>query len=188
MQFSAPGIDVVLTGEPEKVHSLLTIVRQELERTPRQRRRRAAAMEAHSESQIVRPTELDEMDSPYALPEAMVMAVEEATDGGEQAGPKAAILPVSKAHDSEEYTKPHVQSRTTEPTPVAEATAVSHDPRRVRSASGEYVSEGDVVAVHDARHPSGEFHSDAGPTLLADGSSDLDSEPPPDAVHVFTKT
>lgn len=83
VRISAPGIDVELTGDPEKVRAVLSVVRQELEkprmltrgrRAERGRRRTLHPMSAR-DSQVVRPTELDEMDSPYALPEAVVMPV-----------------------------------------------------------------------------------------------------------------
>lgn len=102
VHISAPGIDVVITGKPEQVRSLLGVVKYELERSARWRDRvgpspqpphevpaRAQAPQAAPQrkrargSQIVLPTELDEMDSPYALPEALVMPVDETT--GERA-------------------------------------------------------------------------------------------------------
>ena len=78
VRITAPGIDVVLQGDPDTVRALLAVVRGELDR----RRRRSAVHRplpgiAISESQFVRPTELDETDSPYALPEAIVRPVDE---------------------------------------------------------------------------------------------------------------
>lgn len=81
VHISAPGIDVVITGQPEQVHQLLGVVKHELERASR--RAGEGRWQKVPDSQVVRPTELDEMDSPYALPEAMVMPVreEESTTG-----------------------------------------------------------------------------------------------------------
>jgi hypothetical protein len=79
VHISAPGIDVIITGEPDQVRHLLSVVKHELERVAVRADRKKIG-----EGQVVRPTELDEMDSPYALPEAeeMVMPVrkEEITD------------------------------------------------------------------------------------------------------------
>lgn len=76
VQIRAPQIDVVITGDPERVRGLLSVVQSELERQsrvlePRAQVRAAAPSRPRrgkNESQVVRPTELDEMDSPYALP------------------------------------------------------------------------------------------------------------------------
>ncbi|MCK6545585.1 hypothetical protein L6R52_06925 [Myxococcota bacterium] len=105
VHISAPGIDVVITGKPEQVRSLLGVVKYELERSARWKERvgpsphpppheipariqpvvAAAAPQKKRVrgSQVVLPTELDEMDSPYALPEALVMPVDDTT--GERA-------------------------------------------------------------------------------------------------------
>ena len=71
VQITAPGIEVTLAGDPAQVRSLMGVIRAELERKARRDRRMTKA----ADSQIVRPTELDEMDSPYAFPEAVVMPV-----------------------------------------------------------------------------------------------------------------
>ncbi len=92
VHINAPGIDVVITGDPDKVRAMFGAVKNELERQARpavapsspkkpvfglgagalDKPRRAAS------SKMVRPTELDDMDSPYALPEARVVPVESA--------------------------------------------------------------------------------------------------------------
>ena len=79
VRISTPDIEVTLSGDPEKVRLLLGVVRHELEMNPRllvrstpsPKRRRGIPVV----SQVVQPTELDEMDSPYALPEAVVLPV-----------------------------------------------------------------------------------------------------------------
>ena len=71
VQITAPGIEVTLAGDPTQVRALMGVIRTELERKARRGRRQNQV----PESQVVRPTELDEMDSPYALPEAVVMPV-----------------------------------------------------------------------------------------------------------------
>jgi hypothetical protein len=76
VHISAPGIDVVITGDPEQVRSLLGVVKHELERSAA-RREITGRRKTSRSSQYVRPTELDEMDSPYVLPEAMVVPVED---------------------------------------------------------------------------------------------------------------
>ncbi len=77
VHINAPGIDVVLTGDPSQVRALLAVVTDALERGVGTDGRPSRRRTAPQNSQVVRPTELDEMDSPYALPEAMVMPVEE---------------------------------------------------------------------------------------------------------------
>lgn len=76
VHISAPDIEVVLTGDPELVRTLLPVVKHELEQLHSSggRRRRNRRLPSNEE-QIVRPSELDEMDSPYALPEARVLPV-----------------------------------------------------------------------------------------------------------------
>ena len=71
VQITAPGIEVTLAGDPNQVRALMGVIRTELERRARRDRR----FNKPVDSQIVRPTELDEMDSPYALPEAVVLPV-----------------------------------------------------------------------------------------------------------------
>ena len=66
----APGVDVVVTGEPRKVRKLLAVLTRALEAdeaAPAPRPRVPA-------SKLVLPTDLDEMDSPYAFPVGAVAA------------------------------------------------------------------------------------------------------------------
>ncbi len=79
VQISAPGIDVVITGDPEQVRQLLGVVKHELERSAARREVAEGRRKTVGTGQVVRPTELDEMDSPYVLPEAMVLPVEDTT-------------------------------------------------------------------------------------------------------------
>jgi hypothetical protein len=97
VHISAPAIDVVITGDPEQVRALLLVVKHELERSARWKDRlpdgKRPAKHGRSQSlsdpkrpqltpsrQYVQPSELDEMDSPYALPDPLVMPVDEPTD------------------------------------------------------------------------------------------------------------
>lgn len=66
VHISAPGIDVVISGAPERVRSVLSVVTAALEREESERARRKRAMAPISK--VVEPTELDDMDSPYAIP------------------------------------------------------------------------------------------------------------------------
>ena len=70
---SAPGVDVMITGEPERVRHLLGVVKSELEKPGRRGLQDGRRFKTGRASQVVQPTELDEMDSPYALPEADAM-------------------------------------------------------------------------------------------------------------------
>lgn len=104
----APGIEVVITGDPDLAKRVLAAVKQEIARQTSKRRSdgapapssrgpaalvapaapgRAAAPTGSSaasrrkkpgHSQVVRPSDLDEMDSPYAIPEHVAM--EEASE------------------------------------------------------------------------------------------------------------
>ncbi|MEL6189251.1 MAG: hypothetical protein AAFU79_31905 [Myxococcota bacterium] len=58
---SAPGIDVVITGEPHRVRVLLGVVTAALER---------AELPARTDPSVVEPSELDDRDSPYSIPRA----------------------------------------------------------------------------------------------------------------------
>ncbi len=95
VRINAPGIDIVITGDPRRVRSLLGVVRQELEQNPkllshggRDRRRYSRNPQRARPSQMVQPTELDEMDSPYALPEALVLPVADEDVTAERSNPR----------------------------------------------------------------------------------------------------
>lgn len=88
VKVAAPGVEVVITGDPEQVRALLSVVKHELERGTRRRRqkrhrrstdtsRRSTSGAPPPSAQMVLPTELDETDSPYALPDALVRPVAE---------------------------------------------------------------------------------------------------------------
>ena len=79
-------------GEPAKVRSLVQIVRAELERQARRERHQPAV-----DSRVVRPTELDEKDSPYALPEAVVMPVPNDESGDTQRGQRIRDMAVQES-------------------------------------------------------------------------------------------
>lgn len=104
----APGIEVVITGDPDLAKSVLSVVKQEIARQTSKRRGDAVAQPSRGpaalvapaapgrpsgpaaaggtsakrkkagHSQVVRPSDLDEMDSPYAIPEHVPM--EEASE------------------------------------------------------------------------------------------------------------
>ena len=89
------------------------VIRTELERKARRDRRLNKA----ASSQVVRPTELDEMDSPYALPEAVVMPVPEEDRPDERRArlvamsarqPQTDWPPVLSAEDVNQQTAPEV--------------------------------------------------------------------------------
>jgi len=95
----APGIEVIITGDPDLAKKVLAVVKQEIAHQSSRRRgdsvmaspaqqaqaqqpqmpRQMAAPQPQASggrnkkkaghSQVVRPSELDEMDSPYAIPE-----------------------------------------------------------------------------------------------------------------------
>ena len=89
----ARGIDVTIIGDADEVRSMLAVVKDELENRHRRRlRARSGSVGVtttglhtlNTDSQVVRPTELDEMDSPYAIPEhRTVPPGEEDTPTGE---------------------------------------------------------------------------------------------------------
>jgi hypothetical protein len=95
VRINASGIDVVITGDPRKVRAMLGVVRQELENNPKllpqgshSRRRYPRNPQRARPSQMVQPTELDELDSPYALPEARVMPVADDDVTAERSNPR----------------------------------------------------------------------------------------------------
>lgn len=86
MNVRAPGIAVTIVGERDQAKRVLLVVKEELERNHRRRvieRARSTSRMPSSvrivepvlatDSQVVRPTDLDEMDSPYAIPEHRTM-------------------------------------------------------------------------------------------------------------------
>lgn len=97
VHISAPGVEVTITGNPGQVRHLLGVVKYELERSLRwQERGQSRALpdaapkrpsqpppSSGRSGQFVQPTELDEMDSPYAFG-ARVVPVEEVTASGEE--------------------------------------------------------------------------------------------------------
>jgi hypothetical protein len=182
VRISAPDIEVTLTGDPEKVRALLGVVRHELEKNPRflvrskgQRRGGRRGGGRATPSQVVQPTELDEMDSPYALPEAVVLPVpdEDVTDEKRRPRRLSALLPVAPSRlppteDPDTMLPPAFDEVPSEETisqmdtqngvpampeePDAEATAVAPNP------------SGSLPAVsRAARRP---FVTDGGPTLM----------------------
>ncbi|MBK8011830.1 MAG: hypothetical protein IPK13_10805 [Deltaproteobacteria bacterium] len=73
----APGIEITILGDPRRVRWVLDAVKLELERNPRYRSLpdRARFRKEGNPRNVVQPTELDEKDSPYAVPGAMVIPV-----------------------------------------------------------------------------------------------------------------
>lgn len=71
----ARGIDVVITGEPELVRHLLGTVTTEIEAWRRREKEGRRGIPGRTKrkpktvSEVVRPSDLDDMDSPYAIPE-----------------------------------------------------------------------------------------------------------------------
>ncbi|MBI4816878.1 MAG: hypothetical protein HY791_11500 [Deltaproteobacteria bacterium] len=78
----ASDIEVTITGEPELVRQVLEVVRSEIERHQVKKRRATLApgamipsgvpspsMMAPPTDSLIVPAELDDMDSPYAIPE-----------------------------------------------------------------------------------------------------------------------
>ena len=91
VQITAPGIEVTLAGDRRQVQALMGVIRNELERKARRERRQANL----DSGQMVRPTELDEMDSPYALPEAVVVPVTD-DEPSEDRGTRLLAMPVQE--------------------------------------------------------------------------------------------
>jgi len=164
VRISTPDIEVTLSGDPEKVRLLLGVVRYELEKNPRflvratpmpKRGRRAAI------SQVVQPTELDEMDSPYALPEAVVLPVPDEAVTDQRRLVRLTAVPAPSAVRDDEVTAdpdamlpPIFGDVPSEDTmgdgPDSETTAVAPNP------------SGAIPAVSRSRP----FVTDGGPTLM----------------------
>ena len=89
VQVRSKDIEVTIIGAPDKVRRMLELVKKGLESEHRARRLHSqspSGRRAHSEigpvntdSQVVRPSDLDEEDSPYAIPEHHPNAAEAAT-------------------------------------------------------------------------------------------------------------
>ena len=172
VHISAPGIDVVITGDPQQVRSLLSVVRNELERGARRNQ-----LKAPQGSQVVQPTELDEMDSPYAIPEAepMVKPVDQSTDPPKPPPPPPAS--VVRAPSSP------IEERMTAAPPEPRARPVGADDVQVtaapeRSPEASTVEAGTEDAIPLARPPhrpeahaeesTAEMDNDEPATLLPD--------------------
>jgi hypothetical protein len=188
VQISAPGIDVVITGDPEQVRQLLSVVKHELERSAA-RRELEGRRKSIGSSQVVRPTELDEMDSPYVLPEAMVLPVEESTTGElvrtpvddetfDEEKPRIPAIPAARAEVRVTRAGDDAETAevTFEPRPEA-ATLLPDDATKVevsvapRNGSREKKDPSGPVFVADSNLP---FATDGGPTLTpGEGSGDL---------------
>lgn len=65
----ANGIDVVITGDPKLVRRVLEAVRDELEGRRKKSKRINGPIKFDTDSHMVLPSELDDMDSPYIIPE-----------------------------------------------------------------------------------------------------------------------
>lgn len=185
VRISAPGIDVVVTGDPEKVRAMLSTVRQALEKDPRmltrgrgrpKHRRRTMHPMPASDSQVVRPTELDEMDSPYALPEAVVMPVPDEDVTDERAAPRA---PTSRRRAPREADT----LDTDQPAPFGEVpseetvsglateTAVPVDLVEDESeAAATALAPNPSGGMRAVSRPAGTLSTDGGPTLMPSDS------------------
>lgn len=65
----ASGIDVVITGDPKLVRRVLEAVRDELEGRRKKSKKGGLPVKFDTDSHMVLPSELDDMDSPYIIPE-----------------------------------------------------------------------------------------------------------------------
>ena len=188
VQITAPGIEVTLSGDPNQVRALMGVIRTELERRARRDRRLNNAADA----QVVQPTELDEMDSPYALPEAVVMPVSDDKKADPRrtrlmamSAPSAAPMPLVQAKKPEASTKSTAPAPMTRPEqaivkPWPSATAGRDDHQTTdpsRTLASESFTADDLESVRTAVSP----HPDEGPTpplaeaLRADASADNDT-------------
>lgn len=170
VHISAPGIDVVITGEPEQVRALLSVVKYELERStrwrdrdPKKEKAKLTPSTSHEgrpprAPNYVQPTELDEMDSPYALPEPLVMPVDEITDERDRqpASRKASEQPPRASN-------PYVLEPATLVPDVYDTQSESNDPKQKR------------VERMDARPRL--VRAESPPQEVA--STKIDSNPPP---------
>ena len=161
VQITAPGIEVTLAGDPTQVRALMGVIRTELERKARRDRRNK-----RNEGQIVRPTELDEMDSPYALPEAVVMPVPE----DERSDDRGARLVAMSVGEPDTIKRSGIQdlSHTTDPSLPATAPvagAQSFDLQEVLAPSPPDFGPEDVESVTKlSPRPSEGAHPGEGPT------------------------
>ena len=138
VQITAPGIEVTLAGDPTQVRALMGVIRTELERKARRDRR----LNKVNEREVVRPTELDEMDSPYALPEAVVMPVGEE----ERSGERPRLVAMSTRERSEwppAMSAADVHQATAPDTPVAGSLFSVDDVESARTALTARPSEED---------------------------------------------
>lgn len=178
VHISAPGIEVVLTGDPEQVRALLSVVKTELERNARAQyggRRRLPS----NEDQIVHPTELDEMDSPYALPDAKIMPVGDSqvtdekivrvrNEAEDLIDDAPTMLPDPDTHEEVLNQRPRVATQDSDdrPKPEVVGTKLESDP----PPDEESEVEPEVTAV--AQNPSG-------PTPAPPSKPPLEAPPAP---------
>ncbi len=81
----ASGIDIVITGEPKLVRRVLEAVKEELEGRRKRSKKGVLPVKFDTDSHMVLPSELDDMDSPYIIPEhRSAGAAESLLPGGTQ--------------------------------------------------------------------------------------------------------
>ena len=81
----ASGIDIVITGDPKLVRRVLEAVKEELEGRRKRSKKGVLPVKFDTDSHMVLPSELDDMDSPYIIPEhRSVGAPDSLVPGGTQ--------------------------------------------------------------------------------------------------------
>ena len=132
VQVRSQDIEVTIFGEPEKVRRMLEVVKNGLEsdhrarrlksRSPSGRRVHSTSGQPSTDSQVVRPSDLDEQDSPYAIPEHHPDAAEAATPTSQPVEPPLADTIDPAAFDMGETLSGESTG------PEREITLVAHDP------------------------------------------------------------
>ena len=192
VHISAPGVDIMITGEPEQVRHLLGVVKYELERNLRWKDRDPrAALPAPPEkkrstkktkvNQFVEPSELDEMDSPYAFGKPLVMPVEDDTDGGDKTRAVESIASDKARYQSDPATLvPDVQD--TGDDVFAPASFESSEPGRDREVTAITSNSDEKKLEPKDKQPTEDFESTAIPdahgriAVLNRASTDTDPD------------
>jgi hypothetical protein len=172
VQVRSKDIEVTIIGTPDKVRRMLELVKNGLENEHRARRlhsRSPSGRRAHSDSgqpntdsQVVRPTDLDEQDSPYAIPQHHPDAAEAATPTSQHAEPPLADTIRPEAFDMGETLSGENTG------PEREITQIAHDPSGAQPipetmeiedrGRNKSRARDDLEEVRTARQPSDPGH------------------------------
>lgn len=172
----ASGIDIVITGDPKLVRRVLEAVREELEGRRKKSKKGVIPVKFDTDSHMVLPSELDDMDSPYIIPEHRQVGPDAPISGSTQVAMDEDIVGerLAATQDVDPLAEPTtIDTRGTKPAPTPQispaATTVPEtttDEREVAFAVDSVTDGGSVVVSEEFTDSGSERGTD--PDLSAE--------------------